>query len=136
VKQRQNSHSKKGRSIIIDRCNFDISQRHTWFKIAAKYKVTRLDALLLDIDPEICKKRISTRKNHPTIAEGSQEGPAIIDRFASIFVQPTVYEGFASVTVIKSSDELNGITENYRLSKVEEKMDDEGWETKKKGKKK
>jgi hypothetical protein len=48
----------------------------------------RFDALFLDIDPELCKKRIACRKNHPTISEGSREGPAIIDRFATTFINP------------------------------------------------
>jgi predicted kinase len=65
---------QKGKSVVVDRCNFDIAQRRTWFKLAGKYGVTNINALVLDISPEVCKQRIAVRKDHPTIAEGSSEG--------------------------------------------------------------
>eukprot|EP01099_Mayorella_cantabrigiensis_P006174 TRINITY_DN5109_c0_g1_i1.p1 TRINITY_DN5109_c0_g1~~TRINITY_DN5109_c0_g1_i1.p1 ORF type:complete len:215 (+),score=64.54 TRINITY_DN5109_c0_g1_i1:38-646(+) len=29
---------KKGQSVVVDRCNFDIRQRHTWIKLSMKFK--------------------------------------------------------------------------------------------------
>jgi len=95
--QRMEQALQKGKSVVVDRCNFDISQRRTWIKIAAKFGVTNINALILGISPEICKQRISVRKDHPTIAEGSSEGPIIIDRFKKMMKLPNYFEGFGKM---------------------------------------
>jgi len=106
---------RKGQSIIVDRCNFDILQRHTWFKLASKYNVKRVDSVFLDIDPEVCKQRISSRKDHPTIPENSQEAPAIIDNFKKLFINPSEIEGFATVSIVKSNEEADKLLEQFVL---------------------
>jgi len=113
--QRMEQSLRRGKSVVVDRCNFDVSQRKTWFKIASKFGVTNINALIFDISPDICKSRISVRKNHPTIAEGSAEGPAIIDRFKKIFFAPNICEGFRNIYVIKDSNETTEMIKKFSL---------------------
>jgi len=73
---------KKNQSVIVDRCNFDILQRHTWVALGTKFGVGRIDAIIFDISPEICKSRVTVREDHPTIPKGT--GADIVEKFSTI----------------------------------------------------
>lgn len=109
------------------------NSRHTWIQMAAKYKVSTVRALSLDIDPEICKKRIFVRKDHPTIASGSSEGAKIIDRFKKTLVWPKEVEvnkkycdgffnvflkGFVDITTVKTEEEEKHIAAKFSLEGI------------------
>jgi len=106
---------KKMKSVVIDRCNYDVWQRHHWFKIAGKYGVHNLNAAVLEIDPELCKQRVFVRKDHPTIKEAAQDGARIIDNFVHMMVLPSTVEGFGSITILKTPEEVNGFPAKLRL---------------------
>jgi len=112
---------KKMKSVVIDRCNYDVWQRHHWFKIAAKYGVNNLNAAVLHIDPELCKQRIFVRKDHPTIKEASQDGARIIDNFVNMMVLPSVVEGFGTITILKTPEEVNGFPAKLIAEQKEER---------------
>ncbi|KAM9963968.1 hypothetical protein ACTFIW_005609 [Dictyostelium discoideum] len=103
---------KAGHNVIIDRCNQDIGQRRNWIKLAASLGVAQVHLIWFTIDQTICKGRIVVRENHPTIPKGD-EGIAIIDKFLTMFVPPSEFEGFASLTQVSSEQESNDLIEKY-----------------------
>ncbi|KAL6055949.1 60S ribosomal protein L44 Q [Balamuthia mandrillaris] len=100
---------KKGKNVIIDRCNFDYQQRHNWIKFAHKFGY-QIEIAWLDLPPEICKQRVFVRKDHPTIQEGDS-GFAIIDRFASMLTAPMKAEGFSRIYLLHTEEEVNQFAE-------------------------
>lgn len=89
----------RGRSTIVDRCNFDFAQRNVWVKLAAECKCNSIvyvmalllcnlySCIYLKIPAEVCKDRLKTRKGHPTIKD-AEAGAGIIDRFANDLIPP------------------------------------------------
>jgi predicted kinase len=106
---------KKGKSVIVDRCNFDIKQRNVWIKIASEFSVTDIRCLHFKIPLETCKKRIVIREDHPTIPKGDS-GIQIIDNFSSIFVPPSNPEGF--VEILSAADDTEIEAAISKLSKI------------------
>lgn len=51
---------------IIDRCNFDPAQRHTWIELAHSYGVP-IDCIVLEVSLPECIRRCQSRTNHETI---------------------------------------------------------------------
>ncbi|KAK5584876.1 hypothetical protein RB653_006494 [Dictyostelium firmibasis] len=105
-------YAKAGHHVIIDRCNQDIGQRRNWIKMAASFGVSQVHLIWFTIDQSVCKDRIVVRENHPTIPKGD-EGIAIIDKFITMFVPPSEFEGFASLTKVSSEQESNDLIEKY-----------------------
>ncbi|KAJ1656679.1 hypothetical protein IWQ61_003795 [Dispira simplex] len=83
---------KQGKNVVIDRCNFDESQRKPWVNLGEHLGVAA-DALFFDISTKECKERVLKRSNHPTGVQG-RFGVAVVDRFQDKLTRPTVYEGF------------------------------------------
>ncbi|KAN0008845.1 hypothetical protein ACTFIU_009511 [Dictyostelium citrinum] len=111
-------HLKAGHNVIIDRCNQDIGQRRNWIKMAASLGVAQVHLIWFTIDQTICKGRIVVRENHPTIPKGD-EGIAIIDKFLTMFVPPSEFEGFASLTKVSSEQESNDLIEKYISTSID-----------------
>jgi len=97
-----------GKSVIVDRCNFDFRQRSNWVKLAYQYDVNDIRCIFLDTPPEVCKSRVTVRENHPTIPSGNV-GNSIIDKFIDQLIPPVLGEGFTSVTVVHTDKELEDI---------------------------
>lgn len=95
---------RRGKSVLVDRCNFDYQQRVTWIKLARKYGVKSIELVWLKVSMEVCKQRVSVRTDHPTIAPGEQ-GLAIIDRFKSLLADPLTAEGFTAVHVLENDQD-------------------------------
>lgn len=55
-----------GLSVIVDRCNFDFSQRKVWYDLAAEHKY-RVDCVVLMVPPSLCIQRCQQRTGHETI---------------------------------------------------------------------
>lgn len=94
---------REKKSIVVDRCNFDINQRKSWIDLAAKYNVTRVHAVIVDTPIEICKERIVTRQNHPTV-KPVEESKVLVDKFNDIWVDPSMAEGFITVTRLSNEE--------------------------------
>lgn len=97
---------KKGKSVIIDRCNFDIQQRNVWVKIASEFGVTDIRCVQFKVPIEVCKQRIVVREDHPTIPKGDS-GIKIIDNFSGILVNPSPWEGFTEILSAQNEKEID-----------------------------
>ena len=96
VKKSKNFKSVKAlkhkRSVILDRCNPFGKERRGWIRDAQKvYNSVVAEAVYLNVPVDECKRRISTRKNHPTLA--GDRADAVVDEFFGILQPPEVYEG-------------------------------------------
>jgi len=125
----------KGLCVIVDRCNFDSSQRQVWYDLAAsggtdgdKNKdVSRpaypVDCVVLDVPVSICIQRCQLRSSHETVQPNDAE--RIVNMVKQQWETPRLQEGRAQDTkkgkgnrvqqssslrkiqVVKSSEELN-----------------------------
>jgi len=98
---------KEGKSVVVDRCNFDYLQRQVWIKLAVKFEVKRILCLHLDVPKDVCVQRIKERKDHPTIQNAS-DGISIIQRFSNQLTTPRKIEGFAEVFQICKEEQVVG----------------------------
>eukprot|EP01130_Rhizamoeba_saxonica_P016256 TRINITY_DN747_c0_g1_i1.p1 TRINITY_DN747_c0_g1~~TRINITY_DN747_c0_g1_i1.p1 ORF type:complete len:738 (+),score=178.47 TRINITY_DN747_c0_g1_i1:260-2215(+) len=103
---------QNGRSVVIDRCNIDIDQRSVWLKMARDMGVGNIWCFVLDIPAEVCKSRISVRKDHPTIPEGDF-GHSIIDKFQYLRQYPIEQEGFNSIITVHSEQETEDAIQHF-----------------------
>ncbi|KAL0090021.1 hypothetical protein J3Q64DRAFT_1636853 [Phycomyces blakesleeanus] len=94
---------KSNYNVIVDRCNFDVSQRETWLKIAKQYDAS-VYCVVLTASSDECSNRISYRVNHPTGVEG-KNGIAILRRFMKNYQPPTSAspEGFQRLIYLSPS---------------------------------
>ncbi len=96
---------QQGRSVIIDRTNFDKQQRSHWLRIAGNHRAAAT-ALYLDVDIDTCKARVMSRSGHPTL-KPSPLSLEIVDRFLSDLETPTEDEGFRRVVVLREGETLS-----------------------------
>ncbi|MBW0465990.1 hypothetical protein O181_005705 [Austropuccinia psidii MF-1] len=88
----------QGKSIIIDRQNFDISQRAHWIKIANEFQdqaQTKIEVDLIEFNtpPDECLRRLDTRTGHESI-HSAGEGRAVLKTVLRQWVSPHLSEGF------------------------------------------
>ncbi|CAM9247574.1 unnamed protein product, partial [Phaeothamnion confervicola] len=104
-------HLQAGRKVVVDRCNFDPSQREPWLKIlretapGASSGGSGAGALWLDVPMNICINRVLRRPYHPTLPP-TQKSVFIVHSFSRTFVPPAAEEGFDFVWRVTSSDDL------------------------------
>lgn len=103
----------QGKSVVVDRCNFDYEQRHHFVALAYHSKISDIRCLWIDTPSEICKSRVCVRKNHPTIPEGNK-GIEIIDKFESSMVPPIHEEGFYKILHVQTESQLDSAIEEFR----------------------
>lgn len=91
-----------GRSVVIDRVNFDAHQRAIWVDLAKKYRVRRVVAVYFDptLDPafsvQACIQKVRARQGHPTINDSvpDERKGLIVESFAMKLTTPDKHEGF------------------------------------------
>lgn len=95
---------KEGKSVIIDRCNINKMQRSIWIREALKFGIKDVSAIYLAVDPELCIKRITERKDHPTIKTETPDTKKreIVENFMKSFEIPEISEGFSKILIIKN----------------------------------
>jgi len=125
VEQVVSNHLRDRKNVIVDRCNFDIAQRHTWVKIASQFGVNWITCIILRTDPEVCKQRVSVREGHQTFPMGEQ-GFAIIDKFKDLWVEPHLAEGFCEVLEIRSDLEMENSVQKLIIHHLENQVDSMG----------
>ncbi|XP_024389394.1 transcription factor bHLH140 isoform X3 [Physcomitrium patens] len=96
-----------GTSVLIDRCNIDVSQRKEFLQLA-KDKGVESHALVLNIPVKECIKRASERVAHEGGLDGSNAA-GIALRFARSRVPPSLEEGFVRVTYCRTDPEIENI---------------------------
>lgn len=100
-----------GKHIIIDRCNFDESQRLTWIKLAHKYQYACISIVLPNYDNvDVCVARAYTRGNDG-IHSGSENWAGICARMANDMILPTYEEGFHWIHLSSSDSDLSELTQ-------------------------
>jgi len=96
--------AREGQNIIVDRCNINRLQRSIWIREAQRFGIKDINAVYLAVNPEVCVKRISERKNHPTIKENFslEKNQEIVYNFTKTFEIPQIEEGFNKILIIKN----------------------------------
>lgn len=104
----------KGQNVVIDRCNIDFEQRVHFLELAYKAGVTDVRCLWLDTPAQVCKDRVSVRKDHPTIPQGDF-GHGIIDRFTTSLAPPMRGEGFCEIVRTSTEAEVDQALEKFAI---------------------
>ncbi|KAI8971271.1 AAA domain-containing protein [Trametes punicea] len=94
---------REGLSVVIDRTNFDESQRATWINIAREFPPAQPWVIVFDIPYEICAARIAERTGHPTITS-PELGLQVLQRFRSQYRSPSPNEGYTRILHLGPSD--------------------------------
>ena len=99
-----------GRSVIVDRCNFDSRQRSTWIRMAREsQRPVKLIAVQLLIDLPTCIQRVHSRKDHPTL-DGTT-GERVCRQFFQDFELVHPSEGFHEVLTARNPSDVATITQ-------------------------
>lgn len=99
---------KKGKNVVIDRCNFNAHQRKSWVDLAVECDVADVSCFWLDIEASVALDRASKRTDHPTIKnpEGAKKAIENIDKQ---FTEPLQQEGFSKITRFSRSAAADAI---------------------------
>ncbi|KAF7309624.1 hypothetical protein MIND_00333400 [Mycena indigotica] len=124
---------KSGCSVIIDRTNFDHTQRAHWIRIAAEFPATQVWVLVFDTPKDICAMRLRTRDHfliaefmfadptyvlgfdHPTIPD-PVDALDILERFASQYRAPSPEEGYHRILSLTPSEQATTYSREYVAS--------------------
>lgn len=90
-----------GYSVIIDRCNFDISQRKKWIEIGRRFQAA-VYAIELKTPTVLCRQRIMQRQEHPTGVMG-QFGAGILEKFVKDYKSPGNAETFDGICAVDTT---------------------------------
>ncbi|TBU38625.1 AAA domain-containing protein [Dichomitus squalens] len=93
----------EGLSVVIDRANFDESQRSTWINIAREFPGTAAWIIVFDTPYEVCAARLAERKDHPTITT-PELGLQVLERFKLLYRSPSPHEGYSRILYLKPDD--------------------------------
>jgi predicted kinase len=96
---------------IIDRCNFDKTQRSTWYRLAeecADGGNIPVDVVVFDIPYEVCLRRCEIRKGHETI-KSPQQAAGILKQLKLQWKPPSNNDDerkrYRSLTIIRTEQE-------------------------------
>lgn len=106
-----------GLSVIVDRCNFDTSQRQVWYDLAAQYHYP-VDCVVFQVSIPICIQRCQQRTNHETVAPN--EAARIVNLVHRQWKSPTRQEKLQSLRScrqISNSTEFNKALLGYLQQK-------------------
>jgi len=95
--------------VVLDRCNVEPKDRAEWLELAMRPKSAM--AVFFDVPVAVCKQRVRTRADHPTIPLGS--GETVIESFARRLVPPRREEGFLDVRVVKTVEEARALVREF-----------------------
>ncbi|KAK4705870.1 unspecific peroxygenase, partial [Phenoliferia sp. Uapishka_3] len=91
----------QGLNVVLDRQNFDVSQRRSWLEIAVDFPAVDVACLVMGTSPQDCHDRLLQRTGHPTIGD-SQLAIDLLEKFLSLWVSPTLNEGFDFLRTLPS----------------------------------
>eukprot|EP00658_Telonema_sp_P-2_P063733 TRINITY_DN5250_c0_g1_i5.p1 TRINITY_DN5250_c0_g1~~TRINITY_DN5250_c0_g1_i5.p1 ORF type:complete len:278 (+),score=61.25 TRINITY_DN5250_c0_g1_i5:117-950(+) len=97
---------RTGCHVIIDRCNFDRTQRGHWLKLSKKQPGCANLAIVLHVPADTCVERVMDRTGHETLRPGKQV-PGIVQGMANRFAVPVEHEGYEQVYHVHSPAELD-----------------------------
>ncbi|GAA6028657.1 hypothetical protein JCM8097_007332 [Rhodosporidiobolus ruineniae] len=90
-----------GHSVLVDRQNFDAGQRRTWLEIGAEFEGVEVNCMVMGTSKEECRERLLVRQDHPTIGN-STLALELLDKFSSLWIEPTLDEGFDYLLTLPS----------------------------------
>ncbi|KAM0786707.1 hypothetical protein ACM66B_002149 [Microbotryomycetes sp. NB124-2] len=83
----------QGKSVIVDRQNFDRNQRKTWLEIARAFPNLKVCCTVMGTHPDECAERLRWRQNHPTV-DNPRLALQLLDKFLAMWQEPRLDEGF------------------------------------------
>lgn len=103
-----------GRCPIIDRCNFDPSQRKKFLNIANSFRVP-VDCVVFQFPMDLCIRRCQERRNHETV--NSRNAARIVGMMAGQFSSPLSNqnnsEAFRAIKSLESTSEVEELIVEY-----------------------
>jgi atypical dual specificity phosphatase len=102
---------KSGACVILDRCNLTVAERAEWLDTA--FRPSNTWCIYFATDIADCMYRITRRKNHPTVKEGT--GLNILKSLDGKLEEPGLAEGFSRIIKIHDMDELTQLIEQWHL---------------------
>ena len=104
-------------SVIVDRCNFDYSQRQVWYELAAEYHYP-VDCVVLQVPVPVCIKRCQLRTNHETVAPTEASRVVnLVHRQWRIPSRDEQGEFLRGYQVVRNSTEFNEALAGYLIQK-------------------
>eukprot|EP01041_Mallomonas_annulata_P000348 gene348-620_t len=103
------AHLETRSSVIIDRCNFDVTQRSHWIKLAREYKATPICIILPHCtNVALCIERAYSRGNDG-IHGIDVDWEKVCNIMKNSYVQPSLDEGFQKILELSpdNSNEMN-----------------------------
>ncbi|GAA5843535.1 hypothetical protein JCM5353_005447 [Sporobolomyces roseus] len=95
------SHLSQGRSVVLDRQNFDRGQRRTWLEIGNDFRNLKVCGMVMGTRIEDCRSRLMIRQNHPTI-DNPRLALDLLDKFTGLWEEPQLDEGFDQLITLPS----------------------------------
>jgi len=114
---------REGRSVCIDRTNFDALQRSHWIGIAREFPMTSIWLIVFDTPYEVCAARLRERTSHPTI-KSPEQGLSVLSRFASDFRHPTALEGYDRIISLRPSDHTSPVYSRSDITAILQRVRD------------
>lgn len=107
----------KGQNVVVDRCNFDETQRAHFVKIAHAKGVKDVYCVWLNHVPlEECQKRVKTRTNHPGLnGNENKDTDAIVSKVAADLTAPSTAEGLSQVDEVTDDDAYQTALSKYTM---------------------
>lgn len=103
-------------NVIIDRCNFDVSQRAHWIQLAKEFRAKSICIVLPQATAlDICIERAIARGNDG-IHDINTNWCEVCGRMWRQYVPPTLAEGMDSILVYNSTIEIKTMLQNISLS--------------------
>ena len=101
---------RHGKRMILDRVNVHAKERKQWISRVQGLGVTSIWCVWLNLPAPVCKARILSRKDHPTlVATDSFDPGSVVDRFANSMQPPTAREGFSRIHVAADEAEVTAV---------------------------
>lgn len=105
------NNSKNNKTIILDRCNLKKDDRKEWMDI---FHNCETECIFLNTPLEICKSRLSSRKNHPTLGNNDMS-LKILEKEHKKLEKPSLSEGFKKIYNIRDEDDLKEVYSVFDL---------------------
>jgi len=106
---------KDGKCPIIDRCNFDPSQRKHFLDIAKSFHNIPVDCIVFQYGMDLCIRRCQSRRNHETITP--QIAVEVVQRMVQQFSPPLPNrinsETFRTLKTISDVNSFNDLVMEY-----------------------
>jgi predicted kinase len=85
-------------SVIIDRCNFDRSQRKTWIRLADQFQADCVICLVMEnyLNFELCSDR-AFKRGDDGVHDGDTDWSSVCSSMAKQFQYPVIQEGFSGI---------------------------------------